>query len=198
LGAFAVIAPLVLAAAGTDYVAPHNFLGVWFPFAIVVAAGCSLKRRRRVGEAIAMTLCVLNVAVVGAVVLTPSYQRDNWRGALDSIGPTTAPRALVFPTGHVDAVLYYARVANVLSSKRTRVQEIDVFLVGRPGDPAEPWPEEVRTPARGFHEVKRRTVQRIRVVTFRSAYPRLVTASALRAPRAGVQVPQVIVQHGEN
>jgi hypothetical protein len=198
IGGFTLIAPLALALVGKDYVAPHNFLGIWFAFATVAAAGCSVRRTQRLGTGIAIALCVLNVGIVTAVFLTPRYQRDDWRDAIAAAGETPGPRALVFPTAHVDAVHYYVSGAQPPTAGGAIVEEIDVFITGRPGDPAPPWPQDVKPPAPGFHEVTRQTVQHIRVVRFRADRPRHVTAAQLTAERAGVDQPDALVVDGES
>jgi hypothetical protein len=197
VAAFALLAPLALALVGHDYVAPHNFLGLWFASAAVAAAGCAARPTRRLGTGIAVALCVLNVAIVTAVFLTPRYQRDDWRDALATATAGGGPRALIFPTAHVDAVRYYAHGARTRPKAGARVSEIDVLLAGRPGDPAPPWPREVAPPAPGFHEVARTTVQRIRLIRFRADRPRHVTAAQLAAQHTGVDQPTALLIDGE-
>jgi hypothetical protein len=202
VGGFGLAIPLLLALGGTDYVSPHNFIGVWFPLAVGVAAGCAAPRAGRLGLIVAVLICVLNLTIVGLVYATPRYQRDDWRDAIASLGAPRGTRAVVFPLAHIDAVTYYAHGTRALGPDPT-VDEIDVLIAGRPGDAPPPWPARVVAPAPGFREVGRRTIQRIRVVRFAAVATkaagdgaRPVTRAQLTVARYGYEPAAALLQSG--
>jgi mannosyltransferase len=92
LGGVAVAVPLVLALADVDYFDTRNLLAAWLPLMVVVGAGLAAHR---VGMAALAVLCAAGLASVVGVALEPSWQRDDWRGIAEALGPTESPRALV-------------------------------------------------------------------------------------------------------
>lgn len=86
IGAAGLALPLVVAAAGYDYVLTRNLILAWVPLAVVVAAGLTAARAGRMGMAGAIVLGVLMLECSVAVPFDRALQRDNWRGAAHAIG----------------------------------------------------------------------------------------------------------------
>jgi mannosyltransferase len=97
--------PLLVALVGVDYLLTRNVIAVVVPLAVLLAAGFVLDRG---GVAALAGLCAISVAVVIAVALEPDYQRDDWRGVADEIGPTPRERAIVVSpfNGRIPLALY--------------------------------------------------------------------------------------------
>jgi mannosyltransferase len=79
LGCF--VLPLLLAAAGTDYVLARNLIVAWVPLAIVVAAGLTSPRAGRIGAAALAVLLLLALVSTIGVPLEPDWQRGDWGAA---------------------------------------------------------------------------------------------------------------------
>jgi hypothetical protein len=91
--------PLVLPLTGTagySYEGRH-LIAAWLPFALVVALGLEVPRRRLAASALGVGLCAISLAVVLAVNLSPAYQRDNWRDAAHTIASVGGPAIVVTP-----------------------------------------------------------------------------------------------------
>ena len=86
-----LLVPLVLAAAGADYVITRNMLAALVPLLIVLAAGFGAHAAGRLGIAGAAALCALSVALVVAVPLDARYQRSDWRAIAEVLGPHVTP-----------------------------------------------------------------------------------------------------------
>jgi mannosyltransferase len=102
IAAMAVVAfllPLILpitGIAGYSYEGRHLIAG-WLPFALVVALGLDVSRRRLAASALGVGLCAISLAVVLAVNLSPAYQRDNWRDAARTVASVGTPAIVVIP-----------------------------------------------------------------------------------------------------
>ena len=94
IAAFALVAPVVAAALGTDYVLARNMIAAIVPAAIFVAIGFAATR---LGLAAAAALCALSVGVVLAVAADAGYGRTDWRGAAERIGAPTDRVIVVTP-----------------------------------------------------------------------------------------------------
>jgi hypothetical protein len=77
VAAASLVAPLVLAAVGADYVLARNLLPVWLPIAILVAAGMTVHHAGKLGVAAAAALCVFFAAVSVAVPLVAKLRRES-------------------------------------------------------------------------------------------------------------------------
>jgi mannosyltransferase len=121
---FAVVAPIVLAGGGADYVIARNTIVAVVPGAVCLGAGYAANRA---GVVIATILCALSLAIVLAVAVDVQYGRTDWRGLADAIGPATSPRALVV-TPDIDAALWriYLPKVRELLDRPVRVREIIV------------------------------------------------------------------------
>jgi mannosyltransferase len=198
IGALGVVVPIVLAVAGMDYIAPHNLMAAWMPLLVGVAAGVAGRTAAPRWLWIGLASCAINVVVVALVLTDPAYQRDDWRGAIATLGPAAEARALVFPAGHNSAVVYYARgsrpPATAPGLRTVALSEIDVLVAGEPAEPPPRLPATLQAPAPGFTEVSRRMVQRIVVVRFRSDRPQVVPVATLTRAQDGMASVGMLVQ----
>jgi mannosyltransferase len=163
IGLAAIALPLLLALAGSDYLAPRYLVAAYVPLtaalALVLAARCSLA-----GALLAALICSANLAVYAAVLRRPQLQRGDWRSAAAVLRSGASDRALVVAAIGAAPLQYYLPSLTPLNAKATvAVREVD--LVGyaplRHG--------ATRPPARGLRLVQRRTVHGIVVLRFRSA-----------------------------
>ena len=112
-----LLVPLVLAAAGADYVITRNMLAALVPLLIVLAAGFGARAAGRIGIAGAAALCALSVALVVAVPLDARYQRSDWRAIAEALGPAPASRAIVVsPASDTAALEHYLGPSRRLGS----------------------------------------------------------------------------------
>jgi hypothetical protein len=124
VAAFAVVAPIVLAGGGADYVIARNAIVAVVPACVCVGAGYAATRA---GVAAATTLCALSLAIGLSVSLDNRYGRTDWRGLAAAIGSAPSTRALVV-TPDIDAVLWriYLPTVRELRDRPARVREIVV------------------------------------------------------------------------
>ena len=122
LGALAVALPLALAVLGVDYFDARNLLAAWLPLMTVVAAGLAASR---LGLAGLGALCAMGLASVVGVALEPTWQRDDWRGMAEALGPASLPRVLVVQpaSGRRPLEVYLPELAP-LTGAGTRTEEI--------------------------------------------------------------------------
>ena len=93
LVAAAVGVPVVLAAAGFDYLLPRNAIAAYVAAAIVLGAGFATSR---LGLAAGAALCALMLTVTIQISLNESLQRDDWRAAAAELGePVPGGRVVV-------------------------------------------------------------------------------------------------------
>jgi mannosyltransferase len=95
LAAFVVLAPIVLALLGRDYVVPRNLTPAWIPLAVVIGAACTVPRARLLGAGLAVA--VIAVFIWGGVQIAqnPEYQRPDWRRVAHALGTASGSRAIV-------------------------------------------------------------------------------------------------------
>ena len=93
LGAAAVGVPLLLALVGHDYFASRNVIAGLIPALVVAGIGVAAGRT---GLVAGVALCAIWLVVVGGVAVDPRYQRKDWRGAEQALGPVVEERVLVF------------------------------------------------------------------------------------------------------
>jgi hypothetical protein len=76
------------------------------------------------------------------VALDKRYQRDDWRGAAERLGPATKPRLLVVSpvNGRVPLEIYLPGARKARPDEHAAIGEIDVigFTPRGPGDPSDP------------------------------------------------------------
>ncbi len=172
-----IACPLAVALVSTNYLDIRNVI-VAVPLGLMlVAAGCSATSNPKTGVALTAGLCIIGLAIVIAVPLTPALQRENWRGAIAQLASPAAPRVWVFldrfDSTPVSTV--YLPRATPLGASPAPAREIDIVgRVGYPGTSAGP-------PAPGFRLVERRVVGgRLSISRFRAPHAILVTSADLR------------------
>ena len=169
IAAFAALAPIVLAAAGADYVLPRNLIAVYVPVILVAAAGLA----GRLGLLGAAVICAVALAVNVEVATDVKLQRDDWRGAARALGHAPETRVVtVDPPYDKKPLRLYAGSLPPLPPQGADVREVVAIVYGRP--PADP------APPPGFPEV----VERVRtpsyvLVRYRSPVPRHYAGVAL-------------------
>jgi len=95
LAAFVVLAPIVLALLGRDYVVPRNLTPAWIPLAVVLGAACTVPRARLLGAGLAAALIAVFIWGGVRIAQNPEYQRADWRGVARALGSAGGPRAIV-------------------------------------------------------------------------------------------------------
>ena len=193
LATTAVALPLLLALAGSDYFLTRNVLAALLPAVAAVAAGFAAARAGGVAAAL---LCALSIGIVVAVASDRMLQREDWRGAVEALGPATGPRAIVTPANGAAAVRIYAPGARPLPATGAAVSEVGVIAVARrsPGRrPRPPRPGAVAAPP-GFAEAGRRLDEVFTVVRFRAPAPAPLDAAALLATRLDPGPGAVLLQ----
>jgi mannosyltransferase len=167
LGAATVLAPLVLAVIGPDYLIARNVIAAWLPLALAVSVGFAT---RRAGIAAAAVLCALGVVQIIGVDTQERYQRDNWRAAADFIGNADEPTAvIVTPASGAVPMLHYLHGGAATPTSGVDVKEI-AFVGMAPRLPGEA-PKPPRPPtvgAAGFTEVRRKQGETYTVVIEKS------------------------------
>jgi mannosyltransferase len=198
LAAIVIAIPLVLGAAGFDYLTTRNVLPVWLPAATVVAAGLAAGRA---GAIAAAALCAIGVAAVVGVDVTPLWQRDDWRGVARSLGPAPASRAIVLTpvkTGVVPFLAYAPRTEGYPAAG-ARVRQVAVVStpdrsgedVHPPGPPRPPTPQPLLP---GFHVVRRDFAPSYTVVLLEAARPMPMATGPLTGLRLLQQGPALLLQ----
>jgi mannosyltransferase len=184
IAAVALLLPLALVPAGRDYVIPRNFIGVWLPLAVVLAAACTAPRARWAGAALAVVVAGAFVYADVRIGSDTSLQRPDWRGAARALGRLRGPRAIVVYAGSYGAQpleIYLGHVrfsytAAPAPEPALTISELDVI-----GNTYQEIPS--RLPA-GVRVIARRDVEGLRVVRFALASPWTASTAqiASRAP----------------
>jgi 4-amino-4-deoxy-L-arabinose transferase-like glycosyltransferase len=94
LAAFVLLAPLVLALLGHDYYEPRALIPAMIPLAVVVGAACAASGARVAGAALAVLLGALFVYSAVKINTDHRYQRANWSGVAEALGPAQGTRAI--------------------------------------------------------------------------------------------------------
>lgn len=179
-----VLLPVGLAVIGIDFLDTRNLLAALPPL-IVLAAVALATARPRLGITAATVLAAAFALVVVRVDTHAAYQRTDWRGALDALGPLRATRILVTAPG--SALLpdqAYVPSTRVVSTSATAA-EIDVTVVAAgPAPTLPPGPLPAFTPPPGFRLTATVARPTFTVERFRAPAPTVVSLSEL----AGVPV----------
>lgn len=189
LAAAALLLATALALAGHDYIQSRNLLEIWVPAALVVAAGLGARRLGVAGVVGLCVVCVLSLGAILSIDTNPVYQRQDWRGVAQAMGPATTGRAVVV-TGYFDQPLhhYLPKVKSLGSQAKTgSVSQIVVVGMHRKGWPC--WwgsacdlpyePPSQRVPP-GFHAVRLQQVGQFTLVFYQAPSPVDVDADGLR------------------
>jgi hypothetical protein len=187
LGAVAVVGVIAAGLVGVDYLNTRNMIEVWLPLAAVPAIGFAAPRPGALGPAAAVVLCAIFLASVLAVDANRTFQRDDWRGAAQALGPASVPRAIVVTPG--DGVLplqIYLPHARMLRSG-DEVREIDVLglaLRRKQGEGPQQPTRVPPVPYLGFTLAGARRDRLFLVARYRSLAPVAVSSGVLQNGRA--------------
>lgn len=184
---FAVLAPIVLALLGADYLAPRNLVGAMVPLTALLAVVIGARRTTTTGMVLGGLLALAFLVVTIDVDLSPRLQRGDWRGVARLLGPST-PRRVIATVELASAPLEYYTpgLHNVTPGSRLTVNEID--QVGyRPLTPS-----AAKPPVSGFHLLSRRETNGLIVYRFVSPLPRVVSESVLRMHVITAAHPEVL------
>lgn len=182
--------PLLLAVAGEDYFVTRNALPALVPALILLGAGAERSR------ALLGVLLALGLFCVVAVAVEPSYQREDWRGAAEALGPVPpGGRAIVLsPASGGTAFELYRPDAVLMPGPGAAVSE--VVLVGLAPRVA----GESRTPPRtapapvGFRLVQRENADTFTLLRFRAPRPLGETPPGLNGVRLGIPSAVVLLE----
>jgi 4-amino-4-deoxy-L-arabinose transferase-like glycosyltransferase len=188
VAAAAILAPIVLAVLGADYLAPRNLVAAMIPVSAVIAVLVLGPASARAGAAIAVTIVLAFLLLTIDVDLSPRLQRGDWRGLARVLGGGSATRAITTVELGGAPLQYYVPGLRLLHSGQTvLLSEIDETgyapLRATAGEP----------PAPGFHLLARVNVHGLVVYRFRSPVLRRVSEAALRRHVITLAHPEVLV-----
>jgi 4-amino-4-deoxy-L-arabinose transferase-like glycosyltransferase len=184
LAAVALALPVLAAIGGEDHLITRNVLFV-LPLACALV-GVGLAAGARVAArppALALTAaCAAGIVTIVGVARSDKLQRDDWRAAVRSLGPITAPRMIVTSAGSFVGLQYYLPGLRPATPPTFTTAEIDyvtlpVRLLGRPAQP--PRPANPAAPAAGFELVGRTEAETFTVLRWAAptATPQAVAPS---------------------
>jgi hypothetical protein len=189
--------PFVLALAGEDYLNTRNVIAGCVPFLLLLGAGYS-SARRAVALAGVLALAGVGVATTVVVAADTDYQRTDFRGAAEAVGPAHGPRALVVlaVAGEITTGEYIHGLARMPAAGAPvsevvivapRVPKLGGASVARPRvPPVLPAP---------FRVVERRYAQTFTMVRYRAPRPTVVAPAVLeRVALPIVGAPTVLLQ----
>jgi mannosyltransferase len=182
IAAFAVVAPIVLAGGGADYVTARNAIVAVVPATVCLGAGYAASR---VGVVTAAVLCALSLAIGVSVSLDKKYGRTDWRGLARTIGPASTQRALVV-TPDIDPALWRIYLPGVqeVGDRPARVREIVVAGLATQGGfsagPVKPPPATPRPAPPGFELVGARLTATFALIRYQAVGGRPVAVSVQR------------------
>lgn len=200
IAAFGVLAPLVLAVLGADYLAPRNLVAAMIPVTVLVAialAAIDLPRADSraparaappIGAMLAGACAAAFLALSLDVDLSPRLQRGNWRGLALALAHGSSDRTITtVELGAVPLEYYTPHLHNLARHATIRVSAIDETgysplrrSAGRP-------------PAPGFRLAGRVNVDGLIAYRFVSSVPRLVSEAELRRQVITLAHPEVLV-----
>ncbi len=211
IAGFGVLAPIVLAVLGVDYLAPRNLVAAMIPVTVLVAillAAVDAEPPRApvagLGVALAAVIVLAFLVLSVDVSLSPRLQRGNWRDLAHTIerggdgeaagagasGGEVAVTTVELGAAPLEYYLSRLRLHNLAPGERVRLTEIDETgyapLRASAG----------RRPAQGFRLLERRDVDGLIVYRFVSSVPRFVSEAELRRHVITLAHPEVLVPAG--
>jgi mannosyltransferase len=203
IAAFAVLAPVVLAAFGADYLAPRNLVGAMIPLSVLIAILLAAIDGP-LGALLAAATVAAFLAISVDVDLSPRLQRGNWRDVAKLLrespprqgsrdGAPAPQRVLTTVELGAAPLEYYLspmHLRNLSRHDSVRVSEIDEtgYAPLRQG--------AANPPAPGFRLLERRNVDGLIVYRFVSSIPRTVSEAQLRRHVITLAHPEVLVPRG--
>lgn len=177
------VVPLVALVGGFDVVLTRNWVLLLPPLAVLAALGAWRLGRRAVLAVLAVA--VVQLAVVIVVAVNPSYQRDDWRGALEAaVADVAGDRPELLSIAHYQPIagtFYEPRLRFIDPGVPVRVRS--VALIDRPaeaGDDAPPAVAAPPPPAAGMQLVRAKRNGQYRIFVWRSDRPVTVYPVAIR------------------
>jgi hypothetical protein len=193
IAAFGVLAPIVLAVFGADYLAPRNLVAAMLPVSVLLAillAAIDGPDDLSIGAVLTALVLAAFLLVSIDVDASPRLQRGNWRDLAKLLGREGRPRAITTVELGAAPLEYYLsqpRLHNLARHAAVSVSEIDEtgYSPLRHG--------AGRRPAAGFHLLERREVDGLIAYRFVSSVPRPVPEATLRRDVITLAHPEVLV-----
>jgi 4-amino-4-deoxy-L-arabinose transferase-like glycosyltransferase len=182
VGLTCILAPVLLALTGVDFLNTRNLLPALPLLLVAVAIWFAVPRR---GVLLAAALALVFVAVTVLVDANPRYRRDDWRGASRALGAPTRARVVVISPGSGFLPLeLYQRGLRPLSAP-VSISELDVVALPprRTGQGISPAPSPLRdlAPPPGFHLARSFYAPTYTVLRFRAQAPTEATPASIAA-----------------
>jgi len=193
IAAFGMLAPIVLAVLGADYLAPRNLVAAMVPVSVLLAillAAIDGADVLSIGAVLTALVLAAFLAVSLDVDASPRLQRGNWRDLAKLLDREGRPRAITTVELGAAPLNYYLpqlHLHNLARRATVSVSEIDEtgYAPLRHG--------AGRRPAAGFHLLERREIDGLIVYRFVSSVPRTVSEAALRRNVITLAHPEVLV-----
>jgi uncharacterized membrane protein len=179
----ALALPLVLALThALDVFDGRNMIADWVPTAVLICIGLGASNSHRAGTAIGLCLCVLFLGVVISINLIPSYQRDDWRGAADTLPTQASPgRVIVGETYASLPLSVYLPSLRPVTESTITTREIDFIALRERRTGRSPLAPTAPTRApRGFRLASVHETESYAVSRFLAARPTKVEVELLR------------------
>ncbi len=186
LVAAALVLPALAALAGEDHLITRNLLAVAPLGAALVGAGLvhAASRWPSVGPAAIASGCVLGLAAVVGVAIDPRSQRDDWRGAVATLGTSSEQRLIAAtpPSGLVP-LRYYLPGARPLTEPAIAMEEIDYIAMAERSPGERPKPPRPAAPPLidGFELVAGARGETFTVLRLRADAPAPIAQSTVAA-----------------
>ena len=180
LAAGAILPILALSAVGLDYLNTRNVIAALIP--LCAALGLALAGDRA-GLAVAGVLALSGTVTAISVGADGSAQRDDWRGAIQALGPSEGTRAIVTGQQSTLPFDYYLPGSRPATAPDATVSEIGVVGLARrgTGDKPEPPPPRRQALPPGFAPVGLERTELYTVQRFRAPRPVAVPLTTLSA-----------------
>jgi mannosyltransferase len=201
IAAFGVLAPVVLAVFGADYLAPRNLVGAMIPLSVLIAIllaaidgpgerGGRALGRVPLGAALTAIVLAAFLIVTLDVDLSPRLQRGNWRDLARVLARGGRSRAITtVELGAAPLEYYLSHLGLDNLSRNTTVTVSEIEETGY----APLRHDAGRSPAPGFHLLERRDIDGLIVYRFVSSVPRAVSEAELRRHVITLAHPEVLV-----
>jgi mannosyltransferase len=197
VAAFAVLAPIVLAVFGADYLAPRNLVGAMIPVTVLIAillaaidGEAGSARALPIGAGLTALVLAAFLIVSLDVDASPRLQRGNWRDLAKLLDRGMHPRAITtveLGAAPLEYYLHGTHLRNLPRDASVSVSEIDEtgYAPLRSG--------AGRVPAAGFHLLEHREIDGLILYRFVSSVPRTVSEAVLRRNVITLAHPEVLV-----
>ena len=198
LAALVAGVPALLSVTGADYLITRNVIIALVPALVVLATGYATARAGRGGIAASVLLAAVGVALCVGVASDKRYQRDDWRGVAERLGPATAPRVLVVSpvNGRIPLEIYLPNARKARREEAVPIAELDIvtFTPRGPGDPSHPPRPPSPPPLPGFGPAERFEAATYTLVRYRSATPLQFPDEPLYGSALGGAEAELVVQ----